>query len=174
MEFTIRGRVWKYGDNINTDIISPGQYMSLPIEKQAEHAMEAIEPEFSKKVQPGDILVAGHNFGSGSSRETAQMVLKHLQIGAVIANSFARIFFRNSINVGLPVVDIPDTSNIQQGDELEIDLVEGLVINHTQRMDYKGTKLPPHLVEMVKMGGLESYLAKKLKAEKEGKQNELA
>lgn len=162
MSFIIRGRVWKYGNNINTDIISPGQYMSLSIEKQAEHAMEAIDPTFHQKVQPGDIIVAGDNFGSGSSRETAQMVLKHHQIGAIVANSFARIFYRNSINVGLPVVEMADTSLIQEGDEVEIDLLAGKIINHTQEKEYAGTKLPEHLIEMVKLGGLEPYLAKKL------------
>ncbi|WP_026692718.1 3-isopropylmalate dehydratase [Peribacillus kribbensis] len=162
MSSIIRGRVWKYGDNINTDIISPGQYMSLPAEKQAEHAMEAIDPSFSEKVRPGDIIVAGKNFGSGSSRETAQMVLKHLKVGAVAASSFARIFFRNSINVGLPVVEIADTSLIHEGDEIEINLIEGTVWNHTRKEEYRGTKLPEHLVDMVKLGGLEPYLAKKL------------
>ncbi|WP_251551672.1 3-isopropylmalate dehydratase [Neobacillus muris] len=162
MTVIIRGRVWKYGDNINTDIISPGQFMSLPIEKQAEHAMSAIDPKFSKKVKPGDILVAGNNFGSGSSRETAQMVLKHLQVGAIVACSFARIFYRNSINVGLPVVEMEDTSVIKEGEELEIDLLAGRIINHTQTSEYKGTKLPEHLIEMVELGGLEPYLAKRL------------
>jgi 3-isopropylmalate/(R)-2-methylmalate dehydratase small subunit len=162
MPAILRGRVWKYGDNINTDIISPGQYMSLPVEKQAEHAMSAIDPNFSKKVQPGDILVAGGNFGSGSSRETAQMVLKHLQIGGIIATSFARIFYRNSINVGLPVVEMEDTSFIQEGDELEINLLEGKIINHTQGTEYNGTKLPSHLLELVELGGLEPFLAKRL------------
>ncbi|HWL13149.1 MAG TPA: 3-isopropylmalate dehydratase [Ureibacillus sp.] len=162
MSFIIRGRVWKYGDNINTDIISPGQYMSYPVEKQAEHAMEAIDAEFAKKVQPGDLIVAGNNFGSGSSRETAQMVLKYHQIGAIVANSFARIFYRNSINVGLPVVEMLDTSVIDEGDEIEINLFEGKIINHTKGEEYNGTKLPEHLIEMVKVGGLEPYLAKKL------------
>lgn len=162
MSFIIRGKVWKYGDNINTDIISPGQYMSYPVEKQAEHAMEAIDADFAKKVQPGDLIVAGNNFGSGSSRETAQMVLKYHQIGAIVANSFARIFYRNSINVGLPVVEMLDTSVIDEGDELEINLLEGKIINHTKGEEYKGTKLPEHLIEMVKVGGLEPYLAKKL------------
>ncbi|MCT4477288.1 3-isopropylmalate dehydratase small subunit [Peribacillus sp. B2I2] len=162
MSLIIRGRVWKYGDNINTDIISPGQYMGLPVEKQAVHAMEAIDPGFAGKVQAGDILVAGKNFGSGSSRETAQMVLKHFQIGAIIADSFARIFYRNSINVGLPVVEMMDTSVIQEGDKVEVDLLAGKIINHTQGTEYKGTKLPEHLIEMVTLGGLEPYLAKKL------------
>lgn len=162
MSFVIRGRVWKYGDNINTDIISPGQYMSYPVEKQAEHAMEAIDAEFAKKVQPGDVIVAGNNFGSGSSRETAQMVLKYHKIGAIVANSFARIFYRNSINVGLPVVEMLDTSVIDEGDEIEINLLEGKITNHSKGEVYEGTKLPEHLIEMVKVGGLEPYLAKKL------------
>ncbi|MFJ8236008.1 3-isopropylmalate dehydratase [Ureibacillus sp. NPDC094379] len=162
MTFIIRGRVWKYGDNINTDIISPGQYMSYPVEKQAEHAMEAIDADFAKKVQPGDVIVAGNNFGSGSSRETAQMVLKYHKIGAIVANSFARIFYRNSINVGLPVVEMLDTSVIDEGDEIEINLLEGKITNLTKGDVYEGTKLPEHLIEMVKVGGLEPYLAKKL------------
>ena len=124
--------------------------------------MEAIDADFAKKVQPGDLIVAGNNFGSGSSRETAQMVLKYHKIGAIVANSFARIFYRNSINVGLPVVEMLDTSVIDEGDELEINLLEGKIINHTKGEEYKGTKLPEHLIEMVKVGGLEPYLAKKL------------
>ncbi|PLS18581.1 3-isopropylmalate dehydratase [Bacillus sp. M6-12] len=162
MSAIIRGRVWKYGDNINTDIISPGQYMSLSIEKQAEHAMEAIDPEFPKKIQPGDIIVAGDNFGSGSSRETAPLVLKHLQVGAILGNFFARIFYRNAINIGLPVVEMGDTSHIDEGDELEINLLEGTVNNITKGTNYDTTKLPEHLVEMVSLGGLEAYLAKRM------------
>ena len=162
MSAVIRGRVWKYGDNINTDIISPGQYMSLSIEKQAEHAMEAIDADFSKKVKPGDILVVGDNFGSGSSRETAPLVLKHLQIGAIVGNFFARIFYRNAINIGLPVVEMGDTSSIEEGDEIEINLLEGTVKNITKGTEFSSTKLPEHLVEMVSLGGLEAYLAKRL------------
>lgn len=163
MSYTICGRVWKYGDNINTDIISPGQYMSLPVEQQAEHAMEALDSDFAKKIKPGDIIVAGNNFGSGSSRETAQMVLKHLGVGAIIANSFARIFFRNSINLGLPVIDLKGTKSIQEGDLLEIKFLSGHIFNHTQKKEYQGTKLPEHLIEMVELGGLEPFLLKKMK-----------
>ncbi|RFU71467.1 3-isopropylmalate dehydratase [Peribacillus saganii] len=162
MSEMIRGRVWKYGHNINTDIISPGQYMSLSIEEQSQHAMEAIDPDFSKKVRPGDIIVAGDNFGSGSSRETAPLVLKHLQVGAILGNFFARIFFRNAINIGLPVVEMGDTSYIDEGDMLEIDLLKGKVINITKGQEYKTAKLPAHLVEMVSLGGLEPYLAKRM------------
>lgn len=162
MSSLIRGRVWKCGDNINTDIISPGQYMSYSIEKQAQHAMEAVDPDFAKKVQPGDILVAGHNFGSGSSRETAPLVLKHLQIGAVVAVSFARIFYRNGLNLGLPLVETKRASEIHEGDEIEINLLGGKIRNLSDQTEYEGTKLPEHLIEMVKAGGLEPYLAKKL------------
>ncbi len=162
MSTSIRGRVWKYGDNINTDIISPGQYMSLPIEQQAEHAMEAIDLDFTKKVKRGDILVVGDNFGSGSSRETAQMVLKHIGVGAIVGNFFARIFFRNSINTGLPVVEVGDTSSIIEGDDIEIFLLEGKVFNHTSGVEIKGTKLPEHLLSLVLSGGLEPYLAQKM------------
>jgi 3-isopropylmalate dehydratase small subunit len=162
MSKIIRGRVWKYGNNINTDIISPGQYMSLSIEKQAEHAMEAIDPEFAKKISPGDILVAGDNFGSGSSRETAPLVLKHLQVGAIVSNFFARIFYRNSINIGLPVVEMGNTSSIEEGDEIEINLLEGKVRNLTKGTEFESTKLPEHLIEMVSVGGLEAYLAKRM------------
>lgn len=162
MSVIIKGRVWKYGDNINTDIISPGQYLSLPIEQQAQHAMEAIDKDFPKKVQRGDIIVAGQNFGSGSSRETAQRILKHLGVGAIIATSFARIFYRNALNIGLPVVELADPTQIQEGDLIEVNLIEGKIINHTQGTEYVGTKLPPHLMEMVELGGLEPYLAKRL------------
>ncbi|WP_134702266.1 3-isopropylmalate dehydratase [Ammoniphilus sp. YIM 78166] len=162
MSEIIRGRVWKYGNNVNTDIISPGQYMSLSIEKQAEHAMEAIDPDFAKKIKPGDILVAGDNFGSGSSRETAPLVLKHLQVGAIVSHFFARIFYRNAINIGLPVVEMVDTSFFQEGDEIEIDLLEGKVRNLTQGTEFESTKLPEHLIEMVSVGGLEAYLAKRM------------
>lgn len=162
MSAIIRGRVWKYGDNINTDIISPGQYMSLSIEQQAEHAMEAIDPEFAKKIRPGDIIVAGSNFGSGSSRETAPLVLKHLQAGAIVSHFFARIFYRNAINIGLPVVEMGNTSEIDEGDEIEIDLLAGVIRNLTKSIEYESTKLPEHLVEMVSLGGLEPYLAKRM------------
>lgn len=106
--------------------------------------------------------MAGQNFGSGSSRETAQRILKHLGVGAIIATSFARIFYRNALNIGLPVVELADPTQIQEGDLIEVNLIEGKIINHTQGTEYVGTKLPPHLMEMVELGGLEPYLAKRL------------
>ncbi|GAW92333.1 3-isopropylmalate dehydratase small subunit [Calderihabitans maritimus] len=158
----IKGRVWRYGDNINTDIISPGQYMQLPLEEQAKHAMEGIDPQFTSKVKPGDILVAGDNFGSGSSRETAPLVLKYNGIGAVIARSFARIFYRNAINVGLPVLELAEASEIQEGDELEIELITGRIKNLSRDKEYQASSLPEHLMAVIEAGGLEAYLAQKL------------
>lgn len=159
----ITGRVQKLGNNINTDIISPGQYMSKSIEIQAQHSMEAIDPDFAKRVVNGDVIVAGDNFGSGSSRETAQLVLKHLGVSAIIAKSFARIFFRNCINLGIPVITLQQVDEINQGDQLEINLEKGVVINHTTGLDYEFPKIPSHLLKMVTMGGLEKYLKNKRK-----------
>jgi 3-isopropylmalate/(R)-2-methylmalate dehydratase small subunit len=161
-QFTIRGRVHKYGDNINTDIISPAKYMELTYEDMAAHAMEGVDPDFSKKVNQGDILVAGHNFGSGSSRETAPIALKHAGVGVVIAGLFARIFYRNSINIGLPVVQLKEVEEINDGDELEVRLMDGKVINITQDKEYKFMPLPENILEMIKVGGLVKQLEKKI------------
>lgn len=158
----IKGKVLKYGDNINTDIISPGGYMNLPIKEQAKYSMKAIDPNFSNKVKPGKILVVGDNFGSGSSRETAPLILRELGISAIVANFFARIFFRNAINIGLPVVEISDTSSIEEDDELKIDLSQGKVNNLTKNTEFTTNKLPQHLLELIFMGGLEPYLNKQL------------
>lgn len=117
----IKGKVHKFGDNINTDLISPAQYMEMSNEIIAQHAMEGADPEFMEKMKPGDIIVAGKNFGSGSSRETAPLALKNAGVSVVIAEFFARIFYRNSINIGLPVLMTKDTSSIQDDDELEVD-----------------------------------------------------
>ena len=111
----MRGTVHKYGDNINTDIITPGKYMELSIQEMAQHAMEGVDAEFASKVAPGDILVAENNFGSGSSRETAPLALKEAGISAVIAKSFARIFYRNAINIGLPALELPEAARSGTG-----------------------------------------------------------
>ncbi|MBZ4654085.1 MAG: 3-isopropylmalate dehydratase [Peptococcaceae bacterium] len=161
-QYIIRGRVHKYGDNINTDIISPGQYMELSYTEIAAHAMEGVDPGFSRKVKPGDIVVAGKNFGSGSSRETAPIALKYAGVGAVVADFFARIFYRNCINIGLPVVELPEVEDINAGDELEIQLLEGKVLNITQGKTYQFTALPQHILEMIQEGGLVSLLEKKV------------
>jgi 3-isopropylmalate/(R)-2-methylmalate dehydratase small subunit len=157
------GKAHKYGDNINTDIIAPPQYMELTVADAAKYAMSAIDPEFATKVKPGDILVAGNNFGSGSSRETAPLTLKHLKVGAIVAKFFARIFYRNAINIGLPVVECAEADKIQDGDELEIDLQAGRVENKTRGESYSCSTLPPHIMELIECGGLVSHLAKQIK-----------
>lgn len=163
-DYVIRGRVHKYGDNINTDIISPAQYMELSYADMAAHAMEGIDPDFSRKVRQGDIMVAGKNFGSGSSRETAPIALKYAGIGAVVAEFFARIFYRNAINIGLPVIELPTVEVINDGDELEIDLAKGIIRNLTQQKDCYFPSFPDHIIELIHAGGLVPLLEKKLLA----------
>jgi len=158
----IKGHVHKYGDDINTDIISPAQYMELSFADIAAHAMEGIDPSFSSKVKKGDVLVAGRNFGSGSSRETAPIALKHAGIGVVIAELFARIFYRNAINIGLPVVECSMANRIDDGDELEVYPLEGVIKNLTKNEDYRCSVLPEHIVDLINTGGLVKVLEKKL------------
>ncbi len=157
----IRGRAWKFGDNISTDHIIPGRYYHLRsnLEELAKHAMEDLDPEFLKKFRPGDILVAGDNFGMGSSREHAALVLKIAGVSAVVARSFARIFYRNSINVGLPVM-MADTSKIKTGDELEIDFEGGLIRNLTSGMELPSRPLPEIMLKILREGGLVEYVKK--------------
>jgi len=162
MEHTIKGRALKYGDNINTDIISPPQYMELSIAEAAKHAMKAIDPNFSSKVCIGDILVAGANFGSGSSRETSPLTLQHLGITAIVARFFARIFYRNAINLGIVAIECPDADRIQDLDVIEIDLAKGEIHNLTSKQTYRCSKLPPHIMELVNTGGLVPYLKEQL------------
>ncbi|MFZ5944843.1 MAG: 3-isopropylmalate dehydratase [Bacillota bacterium] len=159
---TISGKALKYGDNINTDIISPGAYLQFSIEKQAEHAMEGIDEDFTTKVRFFDILVVGENFGSGSSRETAPLVLKANNVKAIVAKSFARIFYRNAINIGLPVVEL-ETSSIDEGDELVVDVLTGKVENLTKEEEYQGVGIPSHVLKIIEDGGLKAYLKNKAK-----------
>jgi len=156
------GRAWKFGNDVNTDYIIAGKYkLSITdIDELSKHAMEAIMPDFSQKVRRGDYIVAGRNFGCGSSREQAPLVLKHLGIAAVIARSFARIFYRNAVNIGLPVVECEDAEEIQQGDLLEVDLQRGYVKNVAQSRVYKVRPLPPELWEILSEGGLVNYVKK--------------
>lgn len=155
-----RGKAWVFGDNVDTDVISPGQYLKLTAEEVAKHVMEGADPEFAKKVQPGDMIVAGKNFGCGSSRESAPAALKHAGVGAVIAEFFARIFYRNAINLGLPVLECKQAKEIAEGDELEIDLEKGEIYNLTQNKTYKVTPFPPRILEILQAGGLVPYLEK--------------
>jgi len=154
----VRGRVHKFGDNINTDFINPAQYMELSIEEMTKHAMEGADPNFSSKVKPGDIMVAGKNFGSGSSRETAPMVIKGSGISVIIAEYFARIFYRNAINIGLKVLTCPEANEISDGDELEVNLVNGVIHNISNGKRHICSKLPDNIIEMVNDGGLIEHL----------------
>ena len=147
----VRGRVWKYGDNINTDVIIPGKYLrTTDVNIFAEHAMEGIDPSFSP--QEGDIIVAGKNFGCGSSREQAALALKFSNIGCVVAKSFGRIFFRNAINVGLPIIEANVVDYVNRGDVIEVDLSKGMI--KIGKKSIKGSKLPPFLQEILSDGGL--------------------
>jgi 3-isopropylmalate dehydratase small subunit len=160
---TIHGRVFKYGANINTDLISPAPYIGLSREIMLAHGMEGVDPEFPQKVRPGDIIVAGPNFGSGSSRESAPWIIKESGIGAVVAPLFARIFYRNAINIGLPVLTCEevDLEGISDADELKIDPIEGVIHNLTTNKVISCAKLPKNLMELVMDGGLIGHLEKK-------------
>jgi 3-isopropylmalate/(R)-2-methylmalate dehydratase small subunit len=160
----IRGRVHKFGDNINTDAINPAKYMELSINDMIAHVMEGADPNFAKNVKPGDIMVAGKNFGSGSSRETSPTSIKGTGVSVVIAEFFARIFYRNAINVGLKVLICKQASEISAGDELEVAPSTGRILNLTTGKEYLCDPLPNHILELVKDGGLISHLEKKLAA----------
>lgn len=158
----ISGCVWKFGDDINTDVIAPGKYLKLSNAEMANHVFEGIDPELSGKIKPGDIVVGGANFGSGSSRESAPAAIKYAGVNAVVAVFFARIFFRNAINLGLPVLECPEANKIQQGDQLEIDMLNGFVRNLTQGQVYQASILPEHIQELIQVGGLVPYLEQEL------------
>ena len=157
----LKGRVWKFGDNISTDHIIPGRYYHLRsnLPELAKHVMEDADPDFPNKVRPGDFIVAGKNFGMGSSREHAAIVIKLANVSAVIAKSFARIFFRNAINNGLPVI-IADTDKIDDGDELEVDLEKGTIKDLSKNIEIKIKPLPKTMIEILKAGGIVEYIKK--------------
>ncbi len=156
-----RGRAWKFGDNITTDHIIPGRYYHLRSdpEKLAEHAMEDADPDFVKKIKEGDFVVGGKNFGMGSSREHAPLVLKLNGISAVLARSFARIFYRNAINVGLPVL-IVDTDQIETGDELDVDLRTGKIKIINKNLELQAKPLPDVMIRILEDGGLVEHIRK--------------
>ncbi|MBO8181516.1 MAG: 3-isopropylmalate dehydratase small subunit [Archaeoglobus sp.] len=155
----VKGRAWKFGDDISTDHIIPGRYYHLRsnLQELAKHAMEDADPDFVKKVKPGDFIVAGNNFGMGSSREHAPLVIKLVGVSAVIAKSFARIFYRNSINVGLPLL-IANTDAIESGDELEVDFKNGLISDVTKGITIRAKPLPDFMLKIIESGGLVSYI----------------
>ena len=154
----------KYGDNVNTDVILPGQYLNISDPATlALHAMEGIDPRFRARVRPGDVVVAGRNFGCGSSREHAPMALKASRISVVIAISFARIFFRNAINIGLPVLECEDVVHATaDGDTLDVDLAQGKIVNRTKGLVFHTAPLPPFIQEMMSAGGLIQHIKRTL------------
>ncbi|MEO0095969.1 MAG: 3-isopropylmalate dehydratase small subunit [candidate division WOR-3 bacterium] len=167
----IKGRVYKFGDNINTDDIYPGRYLSITTDRQemAKHCFELAYPDFLKNAKPGDIIVAGKNFGCGSSREQAATCLKYFGISVVIAESFARIFYRNAINLGLPILIAPDiTKKVEHNDPLEVELEKGIIKNMRTNEEIKGIPLPSFVLEILNEGGLVPYLKKKLSLTEKG------
>lgn len=153
------GRAWKFGDNITTDHIAPGRYFHLRsnLDELAKHVLEDARSEFPVNVKKGDFVVAGSNFGSGSSREHAPTIIKLVGVEAVLAKSFARIFYRNAINIGLPAV-ICDTSLIDDGDVLSLDLLAGLVVDHTKSLEIRFPPLPDTMKKILEVGGLVPYV----------------
>lgn len=152
------GRAWKFGNDIDTDAIIPGRYLVMNDPAQlAEHIFEGVRPEFAGQVQPGDIVVAGSNFGCGSSREHAPLAITGAGVEAVIARSFARIFFRNAINIGLPLLVCSEVDRIDDNDQLKLDLVQGIIYNLSKDETYRTTPLPDFLREIVEAGGLVEY-----------------
>ncbi len=161
---SITGRAWTFGDGIDTDVLAPGVYMKLPVDEIARHCLEAVDPAFASGVAAGDIVVAGANFGLGSSREQAPQVLKILGVGAVLAKSFARIFYRNALNLGLPALFFPQADEIAAGDRLALDPVVGQLLNLDSGVTYALDPIPAHLMEMIEAGGLMPYLQQRLAA----------
>ena len=157
------GRVFKYGDNVDTDVIIPARYLnSFDGKELASHAMVDIDPEFAKKVQPGDLIVANKNFGCGSSREHAPIAIKAAGVSCVIAETFARIFYRNAINIGLPIVECPEASRgIENGDEVEVDFDSGMIYNRTKGTEFKGQAFPAFMQNIIDQGGLVNYINNK-------------
>ncbi|MDO4419768.1 MAG: 3-isopropylmalate dehydratase small subunit [Ruminococcus sp.] len=162
-----QGKVFKYPDNVDTDVIIPARYLNTPDAKELSlHCMEDIDTQFVKKVQAGDVMVAGFNFGCGSSREHAPLVIKTCNVGCVIAKSFARIFYRNAINIGLPILECEEAAEeIKANDEVKVDFDTGVITNLTTGKEYKAQPFPEFIQNIIRSGGL-------LKSLKEGEEND--
>ena len=156
-------KAWVLGDNIDTDVLAPGAYMKFGIEEIARHCLESVNPDFSKQIKPGDFVVGGRNFGTGSSREQAPAALRHLGVAALVAESFAGLFYRNAINLGLPAVACAQARRIKQGDLLKVDVEGGKIENLTSGEILACEAIPPHLMPMLRDGGLLAHLEKRLK-----------
>jgi len=163
----IRGRCHKFGDDIDTDVIIPARYLNTTDPQElAKHCMEDADPDFPAKVKPGDIIVAGKNFGCGSSREHAPLAIKGAGVAAVVASSFARIFYRNAINIGLPIFEAPELAqSCETGDEIVIYPEEGVITNLTKNLTFRTAPFPPFMQGIMAAGGLIPYVARRLKGE---------
>ncbi len=164
----LKGKAWKYGDNVDTDVIIPGRYLNIldPAE-MARHCMEDIDKEYASNVSRGDFIVAGKNFGCGSSRETAPMAIKASGASAVIAASFARIFYRNAFNIGFPIFEAPRAADeIDAGDVLTLDMRRGILRNETKDAEYRISSPPPFMQELIKSGGVINFMLGRRKAKK--------
>jgi 3-isopropylmalate/(R)-2-methylmalate dehydratase small subunit len=169
MENIVKGRAWTYGDNIDTDIIIPARYLVTSEGKElAAHCMEPMDAAFAREVKEGDIMAAGNNFGCGSSREHAPIAIKHAGISCVVAKSFARIFYRNAINIGLPILECADADKIAKGDEIEIDFSKGVISNITKGEKYSAKPFPGFIKGLISAGGLANYVRERLEKEKGG------
>jgi 3-isopropylmalate/(R)-2-methylmalate dehydratase small subunit len=157
----ITGNAWVFGDEINTDNMAPGIYFKEPMEVMVQHCLEAVDPGFAANVKPGDIVVGGKNFGVGSAREQAAMAFQHLGVGAILAESFSRIFYRNAINFGLPLLTFPAAQHIEAGQLLEVNPVAGIIRNATTGETWQVEGIPAHLMEMIDAGGLMPWLKQK-------------
>jgi len=159
----LQGKVWKFGDNVDTDLIIAARYLNTSEPSElAKYVMEDADPAFADKMSAGDIIVAGENFGCGSSREHAPIALKAAGIAAGIAPTFARIFYRNAFNMGLPIFELPEASEIVEGDMVRIDMESGEVINETQGKTYRFTPIPEFMQELVDAGGLIAFAQKEI------------
>ena len=159
-----KGKVWKFGSDVDTDAIIPARYLNTSDpEELAKHCMEDVDSSFTDRVKYGDIIFAGKNFGCGSSREHAPIAIKAAGISCVVARSFARIFYRNSFNMALPIMECPEAVDVTEaGDEVEIDLDRGEIINHTRHKTFNCQSIPPFMQELVQSGGLMGYVRKKI------------
>ena len=163
----ISGKVWKFGNDVDTDAIIPARYLNTTDPGElASHCMEDTDPEFAGKVKPGDIIAAGKNFGCGSSREHAPIAIKAAGVACVIAHSFARIFYRNAFNMGLPILECPEAAaRAATGDELELNLDEGIIVNHSKKETYRAQAIPPFMQKLINAGGLMEYVREQMAEE---------
>lgn len=167
MKSEMRGNVWKFGDNVDTDHISPSRYSMLKeYSEMAAHAFADMRPEFASQCQKGDIIVAGKNFGCGSSRQRAPLVIKYCGVSCIIAESFARIFLRNSVNMGFPMLELPNASKlIDEHDNISVNMEKGEIINNTKKEVYYFNPIPEFMMNIYRAGGLDGYIINRLKEE---------